>query len=492
MPFSPKLIRIARRLLLGLAVFATLLACAYVIENWRGDRAWEKYAAAQAARGVDLMALPRPSTLPDGVNFLKTPVIDRWLFVQSGDKDLKAFIDAIQAPFDRATGASRLIGFTQGERFDHAKLIGLWNDYRKKHHEPEIALTPDPATQTLELLAPMDAVLAELRQAAKQRSETQLVRPAPIDRRHPFDAPIPPFRFVRELGWGLGLHACASLSAGQVDLAHDDVLAGLKLARGLTNGPDTLLVETMMGTVLAKFPLQALWEGLQQHAWRPEQLAEIQQELARADLFQSLDRALRVERAGFLNTVDQVPLVKFFQLTEPNTWLRLVPRGWIQQNKVVACDLAEASFAPLAARHTGGFLAALAKVDQVPAGFGSAVSPYMFIASMSVPAVRKLTENTARTQTFLTLAQTACALERHWLAHGKYPAGLAELVPAYLDRVPLDLVNGLPLHYRPAENGRFVLYSVGLDGKDDGGKPTGSKQPNDPPGDWAWPQAVGP
>jgi hypothetical protein len=269
------------------------------------------------------------------------------------------------------------------------------------------------------------------------------------------------------------------------------VLAGLKLARGLTNGPDTLLVESMMGTVLAKLPLQAIWEGQQRHAWSVDQLTKFQQELAQADLFKSLDRALHVERAGFLNTVDQVPLVKLFQLTEPNTWLRLVPRGWIQQNKVVACDLAEVSFAPLAARNTGGFLAALAKVDQVPAGFGSAVSPYMFIASMSVPAVRKLTENTARTQTLLTLAQTACALERHWLEHGNYPASLVALVPVYLGQVPLDIVNGQPLHYRPTENGRFVLYSVGLDGKDDGGKPTDSKQPNDPPGDWAWPQAVG-
>jgi len=37
MPFSPKLVRNVRRLLISLAVFATLIAV--VIENWRGARA---------------------------------------------------------------------------------------------------------------------------------------------------------------------------------------------------------------------------------------------------------------------------------------------------------------------------------------------------------------------------------------------------------------------------------------------------------------------
>jgi len=342
----------------------------------------------------------------------------------------------------------------------------------------------------LALLAPMEPVLAELRRAARSRNESQLVRPTAIDRLYPFAAPVPVFQFVRELGSGLSLHACAALSTGHVDLADDDVLAGLKLARGVTAAPDALLVETMIGTVLANLPLQAIWEGQQRHLWRPEQLAELQQEMAKADLFQSLDRAFRNERAGFINAVDHAPLDKLFQDAAPFSGLRLIPRGWIQQNKIVACDLAERRFALIAACNTSSFLAELARADQFPQGFGRPVAPYLFIASRSVPAVRYVMESLTRTQTYLALAQTACALERHWLAYGNYPASLAELVPTYLERVPLDVVNGQPLHYRPTADGKFVLYSVGLDGKDDGGKPIDPKRSIGSPGDWAWPQLV--
>ena len=52
---------------------------------------------------------------------------------------------------------------------------------------------------------------------------------------------------------------------------------------------------------------------------------------------------------------------------------------------------------------------------------------------------------------------------------GAWPAKLDELAPHYLQRVPLDRYSGGPLIYRPAGT-KFVLYSVGKDGRDDGGK----------------------
>src|SRR5262249_52975358 len=52
---------------------------------------------------------------------------------------------------------------------------------------------------------------------------------------------------------------------------------------------------------------------------------------------------------------------------------------------------------------------------------------------------------------------------------GKYPARLDDLAPAYLKEVPLDFMDGKPLRYRTKEDGTFLLYSVGEDGKDDGG-----------------------
>jgi hypothetical protein len=67
----------------------------------------------------------------------------------------------------------------------------------------------------------------------------------------------------------------------------------------------------------------------------------------------------------------------------------------------------------------------------------------------------------------------AAALALRWHAadyDGGLPETLGELVPAYLPAVPADpfAPDGAPLRYQ-REGGEAVLYSVGWDGKDDGG-----------------------
>jgi hypothetical protein len=64
---------------------------------------------------------------------------------------------------------------------------------------------------------------------------------------------------------------------------------------------------------------------------------------------------------------------------------------------------------------------------------------------------------------------TAIALKRYQLRHGNYPTDLSMLVPEFLSTVPRDPVDGKLLRYRLNPDGTFLLYSVGEDGKDDGG-----------------------
>jgi hypothetical protein len=65
---------------------------------------------------------------------------------------------------------------------------------------------------------------------------------------------------------------------------------------------------------------------------------------------------------------------------------------------------------------------------------------------------------------------TAIALKRFRLQHGRNPSSLAELTPTLLPSVPLDFMDGKELRYQRFEDDRFVLYSVGLDGTDNGGQ----------------------
>jgi hypothetical protein len=64
------------------------------------------------------------------------------------------------------------------------------------------------------------------------------------------------------------------------------------------------------------------------------------------------------------------------------------------------------------------------------------------------------------------------ALRCYQSEQGHPPARLDELTTNYLSHVPEDPFSGLPLIYR-AQGANWLLYSVGPDGVDDGGKPVG-------------------
>ena len=53
--------------------------------------------------------------------------------------------------------------------------------------------------------------------------------------------------------------------------------------------------------------------------------------------------------------------------------------------------------------------------------------------------------------------------------HGAYPAKLADLSPKYVAAIPKDRFTDGDLHYS-LQDGGYLLYSVGHNGQDDGGK----------------------
>jgi hypothetical protein len=88
-------------------------------------------------------------------------------------------------------------------------------------------------------------------------------------------------------------------------------------------------------------------------------------------------------------------------------------------------------------------------------------------------------------QTATDQAAIACALERYRLANGQFPENLQALVPHFAAHLPNDAITGESFKYRRTDDGRFVLYSVGWNEKDDGGVP-GETQFDRTQGDWVW------
>ncbi len=110
------------------------------------------------------------------------------------------------------------------------------------------------------------------------------------------------------------------------------------------------------------------------------------------------------------------------------------------------------------------------KAQQQPEVRGKLITYYMGFDARSEPRVA--VDNGATQKAFLAVALT---LRAYWLDHGAYPDDLSYLVPDYLSAVPNDPFAGdAPLRYR-IEGERYMLYSIGPDGVDDGGTPISTK-----------------
>jgi hypothetical protein len=78
------------------------------------------------------------------------------------------------------------------------------------------------------------------------------------------------------------------------------------------------------------------------------------------------------------------------------------------------------------------------------------------------------------------------------MRYGQFPDALSKLVPELLQEMPVDWEVGQPLRYRLDETNSYTLYSVGSNGKDDGGDATPDPKV---PGGWTgrdqvWPKLV--
>ena len=99
-----------------------------------------------------------------------------------------------------------------------------------------------------------------------------------------------------------------------------------------------------------------------------------------------------------------------------------------------------------------------------------------------MPNFRKATQTMARNQTLANEAYIACGLERYRLAHGEYPESPGCAGAAVRGEAATRHHRRPPLKYHRTADGRFVLYSVGWNGKDDGG--VAGKAVEE--GDWVW------
>jgi hypothetical protein len=224
---------------------------------------------------------------------------------------------------------------------------------------------------------------------------------------------------------------------------------------------------------------------------------ELEQVLARQDFLADFEFAMKGEKVFAIQSEEKQRITREYKMVDDSSGtnkittvsLRLTPNAFFYQTELAFARMHQQFILPLVDQTNRIIAPAALRHAQAAVQIQMKhYSPYKIQALMVFPAISKAVMKFATIQAQMDLARVACALERHRLAHGEYPETLDALAPQFIEKLPHDIINGQPLHYRRSEDGKFVLYSVGWDEKDDGGKIffTKSGSIDREKGDWVW------
>jgi hypothetical protein len=360
---------------------------------------------------------------------------------------------------------------------------------------PVASQPQSPAADVLLALSKYDSVIEELRQA----SRLPLSRfPLNYDATSLSKILFPHLAALISCVQVLQLRACAELASGQNQKALADIKLALRLTESVHSEPSQYPLYARRAIV--NLAIQPVWEGLVLHRWTDQQLAELEDEFAELNLVQDYSYALRSELAGNLKSIEDLRTERMTNsITDLNgdtMWIptliyRLAPSGWFYLNAKAVSHIFDAALP------TGEESARQIFSPELGQRIGRAEFidhrrhwiPDNILVSFMVPPLEREARACAKTQAAINSARLACTLERYRQVHGDYPKTLDAVAPQFIGKIPHDIINGQPLHYRRTEDGNFLLYSVGWNGRDDGGVPAKDGIFNFPEkeGDWVWP-----
>jgi hypothetical protein len=331
--------------------------------------------------------------------------------------------------------------------------------------------------------------------------------------------------------------AARRLSAAAIDDLHrgdsasavKNVRAMLALANGMSH--DRVIISELVRMAVTQMAVAVTWELLQSTNLTGEQLAELQNDWTGLDFIRGDENALAMERVITRITLSKwrnshSELQNYFDRLEnsedPNQKVTiadkfkiklkvLVWRYWWSypdELRLLKADQAvletvrsvKTNYSLLAAqRQQEDKLRKLFTTTNDEEGVWFSNPREMnvhFMLSASARGLSAVFDKVMRVEAAKQMTMTIIALKRYQLKHGNYPANLNSLVPEFIPSIPRDPVDGQPLRYRRNADETFLLYSVGENGKDDGGDPalekgaesSSSNWQNPDALDWVWPQ----
>jgi hypothetical protein len=370
--------------------------------------------------------------------------------------------------------------------------------------------------------------------AAEEEELTQLLegtieRPVldfHLDYAEGFSLLLPHLAPLKRCAQHLSITAICDLQRGDAASAMVKIRAMLAITKGMEN--ERLIISQLVRIAIANIAVAATWEFLQSPKASEEQLALLQREWMKAEFLQGSENAIMMERAMceaatarmHQSSAEFRRYASMFSQSSPSGWFEQAANSAVLKTKESMWRFAWSdpdeirmlrgqqiilgTFRAVRTNHAFGAalrdeeaeLAALGlpqRKKDFEGGFPSIdevdVSKMM---SQTILSIQRFPQRIFRTEAARQIVIGAIALKRYQLRHGSLPAQLSDMVPELVAAVPYDPVDGKPLRYRLNSDGRFLLYSIGEDEKDDGGNPlpvAPSKATTWLQGrDWVWPQ----
>ncbi|HEX3797936.1 MAG TPA: hypothetical protein VH413_04480 [Verrucomicrobiae bacterium] len=511
-PFRLFSLRTLGCFVVGVVAIATLVGLFFVEEDWRGKHAWENYESEAEARGVDLnFADFIPAPVPDDQNFAMTPFL-KPLF-DFNPKPLQPG----QSAWRDTNGYNRIMNFAtnrnlNGPSQSALSVIGSGHLANLPAIAGKMANLKDAQTNSLTSSAAAQIVLDNLAQYQPVLDEINDASHRPYIRfnigyndEDPAAILLPHLAVIKRLTMVYQLQASANLALNRTDAAAADEKIIFYLANAFPHEP--FMISILVRCAELAIDRQVIWEGLAQGKWSDAQLQEFEERYRKLDFARDARQSLDSERAAFgVRLFDYIRANPSFlgSISDDSSQLgnlfSFVPKGWIYLEQVSYNRGFDRYVLPGFDPRTGqAFPKEIEKAGKPESQNPMAhLLHHDILISMLLPSVEKFYPKIAIAETGVNETIAACAIERYRLANGKLPDTLDQLVPKFLDQVPMDVCNGKPLIYHPGEGRNFTLYSVGWNQTDDGGKTVhnstkteNSASPIPSEGDWVWPSYAG-
>lgn len=475
----------------------TVIALFYAIENWRGARAWKQVRDELRAKGEPLsFAKLVPPMPPAADNFASTPLFDG-LFDKSIDPKSKQEVWRLKLQ-ERPLPYWPFKLRDRGMWWPGGPITPNWDKSATNRPIDGVDLATTPPAEAVRLLLEKSRPVMDEIETAVRRPSSQF----PIHYEDHAGAILIHLSRLNSLGRLFARRAQVRLETKDASGAIADVATTLRLAESIKDEP--ILMSGLVRILILNEALWPIWQGLSESRWTEAQMRRMQDQLAQLDVLAGYQRCLVGERivgTDFIDALERERARGWWVNSQENFLtvigvkpLWFIPHGWFDQNKVAYVRLNN-SYAVPAIDAVGRRFhreKALAHANLNDTYLGKKWNLFAF-AGMDRSIHKEAALKFAIAQTQIDLATIGCGLERYKLKEGFYPEALGSLIPAYLEALPHDLIDGQSLRYRTADNG-FVLYSIGYNQSDEGGevrtkKLNGINIWNPEEGDWVWSHA---